>query len=199
MGLSGGLTAAPRAQLGGRSRPGAEGLGKLPAGGASLTILHHSRLRLLRWGQPGLRSLRGPAQHPESPALAQPAQTWSVAAAGSRAAVWDPAWTLRRETPSQLPASSSSPLVSFPGQLLSLAPANAAPGEKETETGVEKAPSTPRPGGGPVQLSPPCTLPVPLPRDRPAGPTPGTASTQTPPRAAPGPLPSHPPAGPPRS
>lgn len=76
MGLSRGLTAAPRVQLGGRPQPGTEGLGKLPTGGQSLTVLHHSRLLLLRRGWPGLRSLQGPAWHPECPAPARTFPSW---------------------------------------------------------------------------------------------------------------------------
>lgn len=64
-----------------------------------------------------------------------------VPAGRPTAAVWDPAQTLSRETPSQFPASPSvSPLVSFPGQLLSLAPANAAPGKQRCRQEHKKLP-----------------------------------------------------------
>lgn len=62
-------------------------------------------------------------------------------AGGPRAAVWDPTQTLGREMPSQFPASPSvSPLVSFPGQLLSLAPANAAPGKQRCRQEQKRLP-----------------------------------------------------------
>lgn len=65
--------------------------------GRSLTILHHSHLLFLCWGQTGLWHLQRPAQHAECPAVA----------AQHRAAIWDPARTFCKKISSKFAASSS--------------------------------------------------------------------------------------------
>lgn len=155
--LSRGLTAAPRAQLGGRSQPGTKGLGKLPSGVQSLTILHHSCLLLLHRGRPGLCSLQGPAQHPECPALAHTSPSWPsllpppVPQTRAHGGSWAQSSYLGSCLDTQ--QGNTTPVPSLPLLLTFgffsrsasvFGPSKCSTWRKETQTGVGKAPGAPR-------------------------------------------------------
>lgn len=111
--------------------------------GQCLTILHHSHLLFLCWGQTGLCHLQRPAHHPECPAVAHTFSSWpsllspalpqtcthggSSAQGSNLGSCLD---TLQENTTQVSSLSFSLPLASFPGQLLSLVQANAAPEEE---------------------------------------------------------------------
>lgn len=110
--------------------------------GRSPTILHHSHLLFLWWGQTGLCHLQRPAQHPERPAVARTFSSWPSllspvlpqtcthgGSSGQSSYLGSCLDTLQENTTEVSSFSFSLPLASFPDQLLSLVQANAAPGE----------------------------------------------------------------------